>query len=77
MLTNQEIPAEFTGLIYAPSTEHEVYMLAMPLLPYLPWRLVFEEFEINPKQHFIVMFSAIFHLLTNTAAVNKFSLLGL
>jgi len=46
----EEIPTEFSGLVYAPSTENEVYMLTAFLWQYLPYRIVLEEFEVNPKQ---------------------------
>jgi len=49
-VANEEIPIEFSGLAYAPSTENEVYMLAAFLREHLPYKIVFEEFEVNPKQ---------------------------
>lgn len=50
MMANEEIPTKFSGLVYAPSTENEVYMLTAFLWQYLPCRMVFEEFEVNPNQ---------------------------
>jgi len=49
-MSNEQIPTEFTGLLYAPSSENEVYILMALLLPYLPSRIVFEEFEVDPKR---------------------------
>lgn len=50
MMANEEIPTQFSGLMYAPSTENEVYMLTAFLWQYLPYRIVFEQFEVDPKQ---------------------------
>ena len=49
-MSNKTIPTDFTGLIYAPSLEVELYMLTAFLLPYLPFPLVFEEFELDPRR---------------------------
>ena len=49
-MANEEIPTEFSGLVYAPGTENEVYMLTAFLWQYLPYRIAFEEFEVDPKR---------------------------
>ena len=48
-MANEEIPIGFSGLMYAPSTENEVYMLVAFLREHLPYKIVFEEFEVNPQ----------------------------
>jgi hypothetical protein len=47
----EEIPEGFTGLLYAPSSENAVYLLLGLLLPHVPHRFAFEEFEIDPIRH--------------------------
>ncbi len=49
-MANEEIPIEFSGLAYAPSTENEVYMLTAFLWEHLPYKIVFEEFEVDPQR---------------------------
>lgn len=49
LTVNGAIPLQFSGLLYAPSSENGVYLLMGLLWEHLPYQFAIEEFEIDPS----------------------------
>ena len=46
----EDLPSDFSGLLFRPGEENAVYLLMGLLWDYLPYQFAFEEFEVNPRE---------------------------